>query len=89
MSSSRETPSNTVANSAKDAADSPPDLGFGEALAEIEAILRRIEDDKVDIDELASSLSEAAGLLDLCRTKIRRAEEDVEKVSKRMNAEDP
>jgi len=64
------------------------ELGFGEALGEIEQILARIEGDEVDIDQLATALGEAANLLDLCRKKIRRAEAEVEQVSQRLVAED-
>lgn len=63
-------------------------LGFGEALREIEATLARIEDDEVDIDELATALNRAAVLLELCRVKIRRAEQEVEHVSQRLVPKD-
>ena len=58
-------------------ADEP---GFGEAMAELEAILRRIEGEEVDIDRLAEELRRAAVLLELCRGKIRRAEVEIAQV---------
>ena len=61
---------------------------FGEAMEQIENILDSIEGDEIDIDQLASRLDQAAGLLELCRAKIRRAESEVEEVSKRFEASD-
>jgi len=56
------------------------ELSFGEAIAELEAILRRIEAEETDIDELAGQLQRATGLLDLCRGKIRKAETEVNQI---------
>jgi len=53
---------------------------FGEAIAELEEILQRIEAEETDIDELAGQLKRAAGLLDLCRGKIRKAETEVSQI---------
>lgn len=53
---------------------------FGEALEELEKILRRIEAEQVDIDELADELRRAATLLEVCRGKIRKAEVEVEQI---------
>ncbi len=57
---------------------------FSEALLEIESILRRVEGDDVDIDELATELERAATLLEICRAKIRRAEGEVQQVTSRL-----
>lgn len=56
------------------------ELGFGDAMAELEAILRRVEGEEVDIDRLAEELRRAAVLLELCRSKIRRAEVEIAQV---------
>ena len=56
------------------------ELTFGEAISELEAILRRIEAEETDIDELAGQLKRATGLLDLCRGKIRKAETEVNQI---------
>lgn len=65
----------------KRAAEATPDEpSFGEAMAELEAILRKVEGEEVDIDRLADELRRAAVLLELCRTKIRRAEVEIAQV---------
>ncbi len=55
-------------------------LSFGAAMQELESILRRVEDDGIDIDELAEELKRAAELLEICRAKIRRAEVEVSQI---------
>ena len=64
------------------------ELSFGEAISELEAILRRIEAEETDIDELAGQLQRATGLLDLCRGKIRKAETEVNQIVADLEAAD-
>ena len=56
------------------------EIGFSEAMQELEAILGRIESEEVDIDQLAEELSRAAELLELCRSRIRKAEVEVSQI---------
>jgi len=56
------------------------DLRFGEAIEELERILKQVEAEEIDIDELADQLKVAAELLELCRSKIRRAEVEVTQI---------
>lgn len=53
---------------------------FGEAMAELEEILHRIEGEEVDVDRLAEELRRAAELLEVCRAKIRKAEVEVTQI---------
>lgn len=55
-------------------------LSFGEALESLEEILRRIEGEEIDIDQLATELQRGAALLELCRGKIRKAEVEVTQI---------
>ncbi len=59
---------------------SGPEIGFSAAMQELESILRQIEAEEVDIDELAARLGRAAELLELCRGKIRKAEVEVNQI---------
>ena len=63
------------------------DVSFGEAMEELEAILRRIESEETDIDALAEELQRAARLLELCRGKIRKAEVEVTQIVQQLEAE--
>jgi exodeoxyribonuclease VII small subunit len=60
------------------------DLKFGDALEELEAILRRVESEEIDIDSLAEELRRAAQLLEVCRGKIKRAEVEVTQIVQRL-----
>lgn len=59
---------------------SDEELSFSAAMEELERILKGIEDEQVDIDVLGRELERAAGLLELCRAKIRRAEVEVTQI---------
>ncbi|MGD2114513.1 MAG: exodeoxyribonuclease VII small subunit [Acidobacteriota bacterium] len=60
--------------------DKGDEIKFGEALEELEAILRRIEKEEIDIDSLSEELQRAAELLELCRGKIKKAEVEVTQI---------
>jgi exodeoxyribonuclease VII small subunit len=54
--------------------------GYAESLRELEEILAEIEADDVDIDVLATKVSRAAELLEICRDRIDGARLQVERV---------
>ncbi|MCC6730187.1 MAG: exodeoxyribonuclease VII small subunit [Chthonomonadales bacterium] len=58
-------------------ADEPP-ATYGEALRELEAIVARIEQGDVDVDDLAQSVKRAALLVRTCRTRLRATQQEVE-----------
>lgn len=57
-----------------------PQIGYGEALAELEGILDEIEDDAVDVDVLATRVRRAAELLRVCRDRIAAARVEVTQI---------
>jgi exodeoxyribonuclease VII small subunit len=60
---------------------------YGEAAARLEEILGKIEEGEVDIDELSGLVGEAAGLVTLCRDKIRAAEVQVKTITEQLERE--
>ncbi|MDH3743940.1 MAG: exodeoxyribonuclease VII small subunit [Acidobacteriota bacterium] len=64
------------------------ELPFSDAVTELEAILHRIESEEIDIDQLASQLKRATGLLEICRARVRKAEAEVTQVVQAL-APDP
>jgi exodeoxyribonuclease VII small subunit len=62
---------------------------YGEAAARLEEILGRIEEGKVDIDELSGLVAEAAGLVALCRGKIHAAEIQVKTITEQLERDIP
>ena len=55
-------------------------LSYGAALKELEMILREIEDERVDLDELGARVERAASLIRVCRDKIARTEAQVKRI---------
>lgn len=56
------------------------EFGYGEALAELEAILDRLEHDEPDVDLVAADVARAADLVRHCRGRIVAARLKVEEV---------
>jgi exodeoxyribonuclease VII small subunit len=63
------------------------EIGYAEALAELEAILDELDGDEVDVDVLGGRVRRAAELLRLCRDRIASARFDVEQVVAELEAE--
>lgn len=62
-------------------ADAPDaDIGYADALAELEAILEEIEGEAVDVDVLATRVKRAAELLRVCRRRITAARDEVGRI---------
>ena len=69
-------------------ADEPAgDIGYAEALDELEAILDELDGDEVDVDVLGARVRRAAELLRLCRSRIAGARFEVEQVVSELEAE--
>jgi len=62
------------------ATDAEREIGYGDALAELEQILEEIEDDAVDVDVLATKVRRAAELLRVCRARITSARIEVTQI---------
>ena len=54
--------------------------GYAEAMAELEEILEELEGDQLDVDVLAERVRRASELIKSCRTRIARAQADVDKI---------
>jgi len=56
------------------------DISYKEAIAEIEGILRSIENGEPDIDDLSKKLKRANELIKFCKEKLHKAEKDIDKL---------
>lgn len=65
----------------------PDEIGYAEALAELEQILDELDGDEVDVDVLGARVRRAAELLRLCRERIAGARFEVEQVVAELEAE--
>ncbi|HUF84187.1 MAG TPA: exodeoxyribonuclease VII small subunit [Acidimicrobiia bacterium] len=54
--------------------------GYAEAMTELEEILEELEGDQLDVDVLAERVRRASELIKRCRTRIARAQADVDKI---------
>ena len=54
---------------------------YEEALAQLETIVRKMEQNEFDIDELAVQLKKAQQLIKRCKDKLTQTETEISKVS--------
>ncbi len=62
------------------------DIGYGEAMQELEAILDEIEAEDVDVDVLAAKVRRAADLVQICRRRIHDTQVQVEQIVAGLDA---
>lgn len=60
--------------------DHTDDIGYADAMHELETILDDLEDDDLDVDVLATKVERASTLIQLCRDRIGAARVQVERV---------
>ncbi len=59
-------------------------LNYQEAFAELERIVKEIEHESVNVDELADRVKRASVLIALCREKLKATEVDVNQILKEI-----
>jgi len=57
---------------------------YSEAISEIEEIIEKIENEELDVDELAEKVKRVSALLKICREKLQSTSEQVEQILKEM-----
>ena len=55
-------------------------MKYEEAVRQLEDIVRKMENDELDIDTLSEQLKTAQKLLKLCRDKLVRTDEEIKKI---------
>ena len=63
-------------------------MTYREAIEELETILRALETDAVDVDDLTTRVERSAELIRLCRRKLRHAEASLDQVFDTLDDED-
>jgi exodeoxyribonuclease VII small subunit len=56
------------------------EIGYADAMRELDDILVELERDDLDVDVLAIRVQRASELIQLCRGRIARAQADVDRV---------
>jgi exodeoxyribonuclease VII small subunit len=65
-----------------------PDMKYSKAMERLEDIIRKIENEEIDIDELSEKVKEAVGLVKLCKEKVEKAELEVKEVVEAFEKEE-
>ena len=60
-------------------------IKYEEALAQLETIVRKMEQNEYDIDELAAQLKTAQQLIKFCKEKLTKTEEELQKINAEAN----
>ena len=63
-------------------------MTYREAIEELETILRALETDAVDVDDLTTRVERSAELIRLCRHKLRHAEASLDRVFDTLDDDD-
>lgn len=56
------------------------EMKYEEAMAEIERIVRNMENDELDIDSLTEQLRRAQALIKQCRDKLTKTDEEIQRI---------
>ena len=55
-------------------------MSYEEAYSELQLILEKIESGQLNVDQLASEVKKASGLIKFCKSKLYETEEEIEKI---------
>ena len=55
-------------------------MKYEDSIKELESIVRRMENDELDIDTLATQLKRAQTLIKSCRDKITKTDEEIKSI---------
>lgn len=58
----------------------PTPKNYNEAMQRLETIVSQLENGELDVDKLADKLKDAKQLIDFCKSKLLRVEQDVKKI---------
>jgi exodeoxyribonuclease VII small subunit len=56
------------------------EIKYEAALAELQTIVRKMENDELDIDEMSVQLKRAQELIKLCKDKLTKTDEEIKKI---------
>ncbi len=64
------------------------DIKYAEAVAQLEGIVEKMENNELDIDQLATQLKQAKELVKLCKDKLTVADNEIKKLLNEEKQED-
>ena len=57
-----------------------PNTKYEEAVSKLETIVRKMENDELDIDSLTEQLKEAQRLIKLCKDRLTKTDEEIQQI---------
>ena len=60
-------------------------VSYKDAITEIEDILRQLENNELDVDELSEKVTRVSQLVSLCKEKLHNTEQEIDKILKEMD----
>ena len=64
------------------------EFSYQDAITEIESILEKMENKELDVDVLSFRIKRVSQLIKLCREKLHKTEQEVEKILDEMEKEE-
>lgn len=55
-------------------------MKYEQAYAELQTIVRKMENDELDIDQMTEQLKRAQQLIKLCKDKLTKTDEEIKKI---------
>ena len=56
------------------------EIKYEAALAELQTIVNKMENDELDIDQMSEQLKRAQELIELCKDKLTKTDEEIKKI---------
>ena len=56
------------------------EIKYEAAFAELQTIVRKMENDELDIDQMSEQLKHALELIKLCKDKLMKTDEEIQKI---------
>ena len=56
------------------------EIKYEAAFAELQSIVKKMENDELDIDQLSEQLKRAQELIKLCKDKLTKTDEEIKKI---------
>jgi exodeoxyribonuclease VII small subunit len=60
--------------------------GYKQAISELEKILKELENNDVDVDDLTEKVKRAAELIGICKEKLFHADAEIEKILQNLDS---
>lgn len=55
-------------------------MNYEQAIRQLETIVRKMENDELDIDSLTDQLKEAQRLIQLCKEKLSKTDKEIQEI---------